>query len=86
MMKVFRVGLTALCLTLLCACSKPSPPRIEFVRASPPALLLAPVPMPVPPGTGATNGQLLDYALELEAGLCAANADKIALRGLYKDE
>ncbi|WP_458103672.1 Rz1-like lysis system protein LysC [Desulfovibrio falkowii] len=82
-MKFFRAGLTALCLTLLCACSKPAPPRIEFVRASPPAFLLAPVPMPVPPGVGATNGQLLDYALELEAGLCAANADKEALKQIY---
>lgn len=39
--------------------------------------------MPVPPGVGATNGQLLDYALELEAGLCAANADKEALKQIY---
>ena len=85
MMKLFLPGLIALCLTLPCGCSKPAP-RIEVVRQSPPAVLLAPVPQPVPPARGATNGELLSYAIDLQSALADANADKTALGGLYKDE
>ena len=84
MMKLFLPGLIALCLTLLCGCSK-SAPRIEVVRHAPPAVLLAPVPQPVPPAQGATNGQLLDYTIELQSAFHSANDDKTALRGLYED-
>ena len=84
MTKHFLTGLTALCLTLLCACSKPAP-RIEVVRQAPPSALLAQVPEPVPPAQGATNGQLLDYAIELQSALQSSNDDKTALRGLYED-
>lgn len=69
----------------LCACSRPAP-RTEFVRQVPPGALLAQTPEPVPPATGANNGDLLDYAIALQAALGDANADKTALRGLYKDQ
>ena len=85
MMKLLLPGLTALCLMLPCGCSRPAP-RIEVVRHAPPAVLLAPVPQPVPPAQGATNGQLLDYAIELQSAFHSANDDKTALGGLYKDE
>jgi len=84
MTKRFLPGLTALCLTLLCACSNPAP-RVEVVRHSPPAALLAQTPEPVPPAQGATNGELLDYAIELQSALQNSNDDKTALRGLYED-
>lgn len=86
MIKLILSGLTALCLMLLCGCSRPTPPRIDFVWSKPPPVLLAPVPEPVPPSLGATNGELLDYALELQAALSDANDDKTALRGLYSKE
>ena len=69
---------------LLCGCSKPAP-RIEVVRQAPPGALLATTPEPAPPSLGATNKELLDYALELQAALGDANDDKTALRGLYED-
>ena len=56
MTKRFLPGLTALCLTLLCACSNPAP-RVEVVRQAPPGALLAQTPEPVPPAQGATNGE-----------------------------
>ena len=84
MMKLFLPGLIALCLTLLCGCSKPAP-RIEVVRQTPPGALLAQTPEPVPPAQGATNGELLDYAIELQSALQSSNDDKTALRGLYED-
>ena len=84
MMKLFLLGLTALCLMLPCGCSRPAP-RIEVVRQTPPAVLLAPVPEPVPPAQGATNSELLDYSIALQTALGEANNDKKALRGLYKD-
>lgn len=85
MMKLIPLGLIALCLMLPCGCSKPAP-RIEVVRQAPPEALLAAVPQPIPPALGATNGELLSFAIELQSALDSANADKTALRGLYKDE
>ena len=84
MTKHFLTGLTALCLTLLCACSRPVQ-RVEVVRQTPPGALLAQTPEPVPPAQGATNGELLDYAIELQSALQSSNDDKTALRGLYED-
>ena len=84
MMKLLLPGLTALCLMLPCGCSRPAP-RIEVVRQTPPGALLAQTPEPVPPAQGATNGELLDYAIELQSALQSSNDDKTALRGLYED-
>ena len=84
MMKLLLPGLTALCLMLPCGCSRPAP-RIEVVRQEPPGALLAQTPEPVPPAQSATNGELLDYAIELQAAVHSANDDKTALRGLYED-
>lgn len=50
--------------------------------ALPRALLL---PTPIPEWNGATIGDLVEYAQDLETALEAANADKAALLSLTED-
>lgn len=65
---------------LPCGCSGNPVTRVEVVRVRPPAVLLEPVPEPEPPRTGATNGDLMNYTLDLQDALAAAQADKDAIR------
>lgn len=54
--------------------------RVDVVRVAPPAVLLEPVSEPAPPDIGATTGDLVSYALDLQDALDAAQADKDAIR------
>jgi len=67
-------------LTVFSACSTKCPPVRPM---SPPVLLLQQVPEPKM--RGKTNGDLLNWAIELREALRLANSDKRALQGWLEE-
>ncbi len=73
MTRQLQIGAALLCLLPLAACSR------EKAVTRPPDIFTNPTPMPE--WEGRTNGDLVEYSLELKAALGRCNADKAAMRG-----
>ena len=74
------IGAALCCLLPLTGCSgKPVATAPVIIRQEVPAHLTAETPIPL--WAGATNSDLVGYALDLRQALGACNADKAAIRG-----
>lgn len=79
--------MTLICLITLLGCST-SQPVIEYqtVKITPPSMLMADCLTPARLHNPATNGDLLNYSIRLQAALDACNQDKRALRMFYDEK
>jgi hypothetical protein len=68
--------LLTLCATLAAGCAAVKAPQTGFL--TPPAELMA--DCPAPQGSAATNGDLVQWILDLRASLADCNNDKASLR------
>ena len=76
--RTLLIVLAVLYVVSLAGCARDVVTVREPVPLAPPLALLEDCPEPLPFYT--TNGELLDWALDLRASLRACNADKAALR------
>lgn len=61
-------------------------PKVELKIVEPPAHLIADVAPPELSGVPATNGMLLEWALDLQRYAETMRSDREALRQLYADQ
>lgn len=85
-----KIGMSSLCLLLLCACSPKVAVRTEVVKVPTPVYIALPKDLLRPcivdmPGTW-TNGTLVEYAIGLQACVAASNDKLTRIKKLQPKE